>query len=52
MLAKAREKLGWKPKITFQELIKEMVQFDLEEAKKDIHLKNGGFKIKNREDNY
>jgi GDPmannose 4,6-dehydratase len=49
---KAREKLGWKPKTTFQELIKEMVQFDLEEAKKDIHLKNGGFKIKNSEDNY
>jgi len=49
---KAREKLGWKPKTTFQELIKEMVQSDLEEAKKDIHLKNGGFKIKNSEDNY
>jgi len=45
--SKAREELGWKPKISFSELVKEMVDSDLEEAKKDIHLKNGGFKIKN-----
>ncbi|MCD6429562.1 GDP-mannose 4,6-dehydratase [bacterium] len=44
---KAKEKLGWQPKISFQELVKEMVKSDLEEAKKDVHLKNGGFKIKN-----
>jgi len=44
---KAREKLGWSPKISFEELIKEMVQSDLEEAKKEVHLKNGGFEIKN-----
>ncbi len=44
---KAREKLGWKPKTIFQELIKEMIHSDLEEAKKELHLKNGGFKIKN-----
>ena len=44
---KAREKLGWRPKTSFQELIKEMVQSDLEEAKKELHLKNGGFRIKN-----
>jgi len=43
---KAREKLGWKPKIGFGELVKEMVNSDFEEAKKEIHLKNGGFKIK------
>jgi GDPmannose 4,6-dehydratase len=49
---KAREKLGWKPKISFEELVKEMAQSDLEEAKKDVHLKNGGFKIKNNKDNY
>ena len=45
---KAREKLGWQPKISFQELVKEMVKSDLEEAKRDVHLKNGGFGIKNR----
>lgn len=45
---KVKEKLGWQPKINFQELVKEMVKSDLEEAKKDAHLKNGGFEIKNR----
>ena len=43
---KAKEKLGWQPKISFEELIKEMVHSDLEEAKKDVHLKNGGFKVR------
>lgn len=46
--SKAKEKLGWKPEITFEELIKEMVQSDLEEAKRELHLKNGGFKVNNR----
>jgi len=44
---KAKKKLGWQPKISFQELVKEMVKSDLAEAKKDTHLKNGGFEIKN-----
>ena len=42
---KAKEKLGWKAEIGFDELVKEMVETDLEEAKKDVHLKNGGFAI-------
>lgn len=46
--SKAREKLGWKPKISFPELVKEMVQFDLEQAKREAHLRDGGFKITNR----
>jgi GDPmannose 4,6-dehydratase len=33
--AKAREKLGWQPKISFEELVREMVQADLECAGKD-----------------
>ncbi|XOB40751.1 MAG: GDP-mannose 4,6-dehydratase [Candidatus Nealsonbacteria bacterium] len=44
---KAREKLGWRPKTSFEELVKEMVHSDLEEAKRDAHLKNGGFEVKN-----
>ena len=32
---KAKEKLGWKPKITFKELVKEMVYADLSLAKKE-----------------
>lgn len=45
--SKTKEKLGWQPKISLEELIKEMVSFDLEEAKRDVHLKNGGFCVKN-----
>ncbi len=40
---KAREKLGWTPKISFEELVKEMVFNDLEEAKKDYLLHKEGF---------
>jgi GDPmannose 4,6-dehydratase len=35
--AKAREKLGWQPKISFQEMVKEMVRCDLDAAARD-HL--------------
>jgi GDPmannose 4,6-dehydratase len=45
--SKAKAHLGWQPKISFQELVKEMVSSDLELAKRDIHLQNGGFSIKN-----
>jgi len=39
----AKEKLGWTPKISFQELVTEMMQYDLEEAKKDSLVKEHGF---------
>ncbi len=42
---KAREKLGWTPKIAFKELVKEMVQADLEEAKRDELVQRAGFKV-------
>jgi GDPmannose 4,6-dehydratase len=42
--SKAREKLGWRPKISFDELVKEMVLSDLEEAKRDSLMKKHGFK--------
>jgi GDPmannose 4,6-dehydratase len=41
--SKAKNKLGWTPKISFQELVKEMSDSDLEEAKKDYLLKKEGF---------
>jgi len=47
---KIREKLGWKPEITFDELVKEMVTSDLEEAKREAHLKEGGFRTRNQQD--
>ncbi|RZB34887.1 MAG: GDPmannose 4,6-dehydratase [Desulfobacteraceae bacterium Eth-SRB1] len=44
---KAREKLGWKPEISFSSLVKEMEQEDLEEAKKDVVCLDHGFKTLN-----
>ena len=32
---RAREELGWQPRITFNDLVREMVQSDLDEAKRD-----------------
>ena len=41
--SKAKKKLGWEPKINLEELISEMVEFDLEEAQKESVLKSKGF---------
>jgi GDPmannose 4,6-dehydratase len=45
---KAREKLGWTPRITFDELVAEMVRSDLEEAERDALCKREGFQTFNR----
>ena len=42
---KAREKLGWIPEISFQELVTEMVEQDLMEAKKDDLCRIHGFNV-------
>ena len=42
---KAREKLGWVPTCDLQQMIKEMIAADLEEAHKDQHLLSGEFQI-------
>ena len=34
--SKARQKLGWKPKTSFAQLVKEMVAADLEEARREV----------------
>ena len=41
--SKAKEKLKWKAKISFEDLIKEMVDYDLKEAEKDVTLEELGF---------
>ena len=41
----ARKKLGWSPKISLKELIGEMIQYDLNEAKKERILNEKGFNI-------
>src|SRR5205814_112487 len=43
--AKARKKLGWAPRISFRELVAEMVQADLEAAERDLLMQNNGFKV-------
>ena len=45
---KAQEKLNWKPKYTLSELVEEMVAADLEVFKKELLLKESGFKVKNQ----
>jgi GDPmannose 4,6-dehydratase len=41
---KAREKLGWTPRITFAELVSEMVREDLKSAERDELVKKHGYK--------
>ena len=41
----ARDRLGWEPKTTFVELVKEMVEEDLQLARRDEHSLNGGFQV-------
>ena len=41
---KAKQKLGWEPRISFAELVKEMVLEDLKLAKRDLLCQNEGFK--------
>jgi GDP-D-mannose dehydratase len=42
--AKAKSKLGWTPKITFDELVAEMVREDLKAAERDELVKKHGYK--------
>lgn len=43
--SKARKELGWEPKYNLASLIKEMVEEDLKEAKKEKFLRNEGYEI-------
>jgi len=43
--SKAREKLGWQPKISFDELVAEMVREDLKSAERDELIKKHGYKV-------
>ncbi len=42
---KAKQKLGWAPKCSFEQLVHEMVDSDLDEAKRDSLVKEKGFKL-------
>jgi len=43
--SKAREKLGWSAEVGFGDLVKEMVEADLELAKRDALVSREGYKI-------
>ena len=43
--SKAKDKLGWTPKTTLEELVAEMVAADVEEAKKEAYLRRKGFSV-------
>ncbi len=45
--SKAQKELGWTTNITFNELVKEMVEADLELFKRDQYLMEGGHKVYN-----
>jgi len=45
---KAREKLGWQPKVSFEQLVSIMVREDLKEAEKDQLCTEAGFKVYNQ----
>ncbi|MDA7558656.1 GDP-mannose 4,6-dehydratase [Flavobacteriaceae bacterium] len=44
---KAKEKLGWEPKITLETLVKDMMDSDLKLMQKDRYLKDGGYETLN-----
>lgn len=44
---KAKEKLGWVPRISFDQLVEEMVKEDLAHAERDHLVKKAGFKTYN-----
>ncbi|MBW2658433.1 MAG: GDP-mannose 4,6-dehydratase [Deltaproteobacteria bacterium] len=43
--SKAEKELGWKPLISFNELVSEMMSTDLEEARRDDLCKREGYKV-------
>ena len=45
--SKARDKLGWEPKISFGKLVEEMALSDLNSAKKNELINKHGYKVKN-----
>ena len=43
--SKAKTKLGWEPKISLEEMVKEMIVFDKKESQKEALLKRKGFDV-------
>lgn len=43
--SKARAKLGWCPRVTFREIVREMVAADLRTAERDALVKRSGYRV-------
>ena len=43
--AKARTKLGWRPRVTFRELVREMAAADLQSAERDRLVRTSGYQV-------
>ncbi len=43
--SKAKQKLGWEPRITFEELVQEMVREDLRIAERDALVNKHGYRV-------
>ena len=46
--SKARATLGWKPQISFPEMVQEMVENDMDLARRDAHMQREGFRVNQR----
>jgi GDPmannose 4,6-dehydratase len=46
--SKARQVLGWKPELTFAQLIAEMVKKDMEHAERDALIRHHGYRVPTR----
>ena len=44
---KAKQRLGWEPRVKFQGLVEMMVDADLIAQKRELFLKSGGYEVKN-----
>jgi GDPmannose 4,6-dehydratase len=49
--SKAKRELGWQPRITFRELVREMVEEDLKAAEKDAMVRKHGYPVFNHHEN-
>ena len=45
-ISKSKKELNWQPKTTLEEMISEMINYDLDEARKELLLKKSGIQIK------
>jgi GDPmannose 4,6-dehydratase len=43
--AKAKSELGWQPRISFEDMVKEMISYDMKEANRDAFCQKQGFNV-------